>query len=300
MNAEPRPFMVVCCATTPWVGGGGECTGENVLWTHGHLIWKKSMSNWEDNLRAFFHFILLSPGIFQHQPISPSCSLQPHVLSPKPAAVDLLGKNSQVLVSDKAGQPKCYNSSIGAESTHQFYFLALWCRVLRFLWQLKGEFTFLLFLSTSGNMVVAVSSLILSPKSLRKSHGYLFESPWQWRKRMFRIFFFFRLVSPSLGWTVSWSQSGLAGSSHVLESWVVQTPGWWGQEALVRTFFSSWEDEWKFKYVSLPTWVFTQNDTEFGFLSSGCCSCNSLHWECPLDPCSLNGLAGPIPLKQKK
>lgn len=48
---------------------------------------------------------------------------------------------------------------------------------------------FLLFLSTSGNMMVAVSSLILSPKSLRKSHGYLVGSPWQWRKQMFPIFF---------------------------------------------------------------------------------------------------------------
>lgn len=74
---------------------------------------------------------------------------------------------------------------------------------------------FLLFLSTSGNMMVAVSSLILSPKSLRKSHGYLVGSPWQWRKQMFPIFFFKYLLlwdKPSSG------QSGLAGSSHALES----------------------------------------------------------------------------------
>lgn len=39
----------------------------------------------------------------------------------------------------------------------------------------------------SGNMVVAVSSLILSPESLKKSHGYLVGSPWQWRKQIFPV-----------------------------------------------------------------------------------------------------------------
>lgn len=56
----------------------------------------------------------------------------------------------------------------------------------------------LLFLSTSGNMAVAISSLILSPKSLRKSHGYLVGSPWQWRKLVFPIF----LSSISFSWSV--------------------------------------------------------------------------------------------------
>lgn len=61
---------------------------------------------------------------------------------------------------------------LGADSTHQFHFLVLWCQILRFLLQLEGRFTFPTLLSTSSNTVVAVSSPILSPKSLRKSHGY--------------------------------------------------------------------------------------------------------------------------------
>lgn len=109
------------------------------------------------------------------------------------------------LVSDKAGQPKRYPSATGADSTYWFYFMALWCQILRFFWQPEERLTFLLFLSTSGKMVVALLSLILSPKSLRKSHGYLVGSPWQWRKPVFPIF----LSSISF----SWSHSGLAGSS---------------------------------------------------------------------------------------
>lgn len=39
----------------------------------------------------------------------------------------------------------------------------------------------------SGNMVVVVSLLILFPKSLKKSHGYLAGSPWQWTKQVFPV-----------------------------------------------------------------------------------------------------------------
>lgn len=57
-------------------GGRRRVYWQNMLWTHGHLIWKKSMSNREDNLRAFVSFSF-PLEIFQHQPILPSGSLQP-------------------------------------------------------------------------------------------------------------------------------------------------------------------------------------------------------------------------------
>lgn len=160
----------------------------DMLSVQGHLIWKESMSNWDFRAFRSVSFPLEVSSTNQSDP--------PVHCSPMYSVPCLLLGACRCLVSNTVSQPKGYHSAMAAGGTHQFYFLALWCQILKFLWQLEGRFTFLLFLSTSGNRMVAVSSLILSPKSLRKSHDYLSGSPWQWRKQMFPIFF---KVAPSLG-----------------------------------------------------------------------------------------------------
>lgn len=254
----------------------------------GHLIWKESTSNWENNFRPFISIsfpLEFSSTNQSYPPVhdSSTCSVWSLLLW------TYWKKICRCLVSGKAGQTKCYHSATGADSTHWFYSLALWCQILRFFWQLEGRLTFLLFLSTSGNMVVALSSRILSPKSLRKSHGYLVGSPWQWRKPIISNFFVKHLLLVTV-WLIPCAGEQGSPNCRLMRSRgsgrdILQQLRRWG----------------KFKYVSLPTWEFTQNDTEFGFFSSGCCRPNFFHWECPLDPCSLwMAWLAPSPSKQKK
>lgn len=77
------------CAIWKHHGKGRGCTGEHVLST-----WPLRLQRVFVQLRRLFqtlHFSFLFPGIFQHQPILPSCSPQPHVLSPNSATMRLLG-----------------------------------------------------------------------------------------------------------------------------------------------------------------------------------------------------------------
>lgn len=85
--------MAACRVTTPW-------EAESALGEQALVVWPSYLAGAYVQVRRqfqTFHFSLVSPGIFQHKPILPSCLLQPHVLSPKPAARDLLGGNLQVL-----------------------------------------------------------------------------------------------------------------------------------------------------------------------------------------------------------
>lgn len=202
------------------------------------------------------------------------------------------------MVSDKAGQPKCCNSAIGANSTDQVYFLALWWAKS---WGSSGSWkagSLSSFLSTSGNTVVAVSSLILSPKSLRKSHGYLVGSPWQWRKQIFQIFVVKHLllwdelspVTVWLGWLIP-----CAGELGCPNCRLMRSRGS-GRDILqqlrrrmkIQVCFlanlrvhSEWHRVWLLLFWVLQTQLFPLR------MSSG-----------PMF--SLNGLAGPIPLKTEK
>lgn len=150
----------------------------------------------------------------------------------------------------------------------------------------------LLFLSTSGNMAVAISSLILSPKSLRKSHGYLVGSPWQWRKLVFPIF----LSSISFSWSVwlGWLIP-CAGELGGPNCRLMRSRGS-GRDILQQ--LRRWMKIQVCFFANLSVYSEWQ---EFGFFSSGCCRPNFFHWECPLDPCSLwMAWLAPSPSKQKK
>lgn len=96
------------------------------------------------------------------------------------------------------------------------------------------------------------------PRVNRKSHGYLVGSPWQWRKQKFALLLLFSISSLRRGafWLVTvWLGAHPTGSGAGLKLWA----DWLGLGWLIRsglwTFFCSREDEWKFKYVSLPTWI---------------------------------------------
>lgn len=137
------------------------------------------------------------------------------------------------------------------------------------------------------------------PRVNRKSHGYLVGCPWRGGNRNLALLLL--LSFSSLRWGAFWPAQ--SGSVLIPSAQELGFPalGWLGKGTLVGTFFCSREDEWKFKYVSLPTWVFTQDDAEFGFFSSKCCKSDSFHQECPLDPPFLwmAWLAHP-PWKKKK
>lgn len=138
---------------------------------------------------------------------------------------------------------------------------------------------------------------MLSPQVNRKSHGYLVGSPWQWRKQKFC--FVVKYLLSEMRCLPGWSQSGLVLIPSAQELGF-QALGWLGQGALVGTFLCSGEDEWKFKYVSLPTWEFSQGDTEFGFFSSKGCKSLFPSRMSSGPTFSLNGLAGPSPWNRKK
>lgn len=125
-------------------------------------------------------------------------------------------------------------------------------------------------------MVVAVSSLILSPKSLRKSHGYLVGSPWQWRKQTFQTS------------VLSISFSGMnCLLATVWLGWLIPCAGELGLSKLqadevkrLRQRHSSAAEKMNENSSMLPCQpeCSLRKTQSFGFFSSsGCCRPNSFH-----------------------
>lgn len=150
----------------------------------------------------------------------------------------------------------------------------------------------------SGNMVVAVSSLILSPESLKKSHGYLVGSPWQWRKQIFPVL-------------LSISFSGM--NCLLVAVWLGRLlPTCWrarlsklqaDEVKRLQEGHSSAAEKTNENSSMFPCQPeCSLRRAEFGSSSSGCCGPRPFHGERPLDPCSLcmAWLLAPSPSKQKK
>lgn len=253
---------------------GTKCTGEHML-IYGHIIWKESLFNCYDrilNLSLQIHFPWNFPA--------PTNLTFPAYCTPMYQVLSLLlwtcSKITTGLIS-KADQSRCSNSVLG-QTWHTDVFsrpqdAASWGSSGS--WKADLLPSFVHYWQYSGGCLVTN----VVPQVNRKSHGYLVGSPWQWRKQKFC--FVVKYLLSEMRCLPGWSQSGLVLIPSAQEQGF-QALGWLGQGALVGTFLCSGEDEWKFKYVSLPTWEFTQGDTKFGFFSSK--GCKSLHQECPLDP----------------